>query len=510
MAYDENWNWIDDSPSYSTSSSYDDWLSNSFDGLGDFDLNALVMQSMLDSPETLSSYLNNSYQAQSDQEILSGLLGGSSPDSTGLLGSLFSGLGSAGSSIVNALKQYSQSGSGVTGNSSAIGNILTGASGLYGAYAQNQLADKQMELAKYVLQNGDPYKDYRTGTEIPMMQQYSNKAVSELGDTDSAYNNAANALGKPLQSLNDISDPTLGTNMFSANLNMDKFNPNIGTNMYGLNDPTVSALQQRVRNANPLGGDYAEYQQKLQQSYDDPLSVYNSPEMQALNDIFRQQIERRDSAAGRNSQYGSRAVEMQNNFLTNALPKYRQDLISSIGTSGQNQIGAYNADISGLGTSGNVALTNNQNLINNQSTVNNALLGQQQNNISQQTNQNNSVLQQQQNNLTGQNQINSALLQLMQNQNTENANINTSNANEINLGSALSNLFGNQSNWSNQLANLAKPGGTAGAGVSQFSELASMSNGANASQYQPLINGLGSIFGNNGNNKTPSISLQLG
>ncbi len=48
--------------------------------------------------------------------------------------------------------------------------------------------------------------------------------------------------------------------------------------------------------------------------------------MQALSGVFNNQISRRDAAAGRNSQYGARAVEEQNNFLTNSLPNYRTGL----------------------------------------------------------------------------------------------------------------------------------------------------------------------------------------
>ena len=84
--------------------------------------------------------------------------------------------------------------------------------------------------------------------------------------------------------------------------------------------------------ANNMAAAAGNYNTMLNTSYTDPLSIWNSPEMQAMNNVFKQGIERRDSAAGRNSQYGARAVEMQNNFLTNALPKYRSGLNDALNT----------------------------------------------------------------------------------------------------------------------------------------------------------------------------------
>lgn len=69
-----------------------------------------------------------------------------------------------------------------------------------------------------------------------------------------------------------------------------------------------------------------------QQSFTNPLASYNTPEMQALNADFMDQIQRRDAAAGRSSQYGARAVEAQNQYLTKALPTYRTNLQQGLGT----------------------------------------------------------------------------------------------------------------------------------------------------------------------------------
>jgi hypothetical protein len=69
-----------------------------------------------------------------------------------------------------------------------------------------------------------------------------------------------------------------------------------------------------------------------QQSYDDPVGMYNRPEMQALNQQFMQETARKDAALGRNSQYGARGVEAQNNFLTKSLPQYRTGLNQGLQT----------------------------------------------------------------------------------------------------------------------------------------------------------------------------------
>lgn len=69
-----------------------------------------------------------------------------------------------------------------------------------------------------------------------------------------------------------------------------------------------------------------------QKSFTDPVGVYNTPEMQALNQQFMQETARKDAALGRNSQYGARGVEAQNQFLTKALPQYRTGLQQGLGT----------------------------------------------------------------------------------------------------------------------------------------------------------------------------------
>jgi hypothetical protein len=199
-----------------------------------------------------------------------------------------------------SLKDVFNSGS-LMNNIKSLGDI---AGGIYGTIAQGELADKQNDLAKWLVQNADPYREFRKWQEIPFMGEMLDRAPG-LMDTAEQTSQAA---------YNTLTDPY--------------------------------------------------YQNKLRQSYDDPLAVYNSPEMKALSDVFMSGIERRDAAAGRNSQYGARAVEAQNNFLTNALPQYRTGLqAGQTGLTQQgsalgnlfNQQGNYATQIANLGKPGGQA-----------------------------------------------------------------------------------------------------------------------------------------------------------
>lgn len=73
-------------------------------------------------------------------------------------------------------------------------------------------------------------------------------------------------------------------------------------------------------------------QNLYEQSFNDPLAIYNTPQMQALNAQFLEGIKRKDAALGRNSQYGAQQVAAQNQFLTNALPAYQQNLQQGLNT----------------------------------------------------------------------------------------------------------------------------------------------------------------------------------
>lgn len=220
-----------------------------------------------------------------DPSLLSGgggnMSGGSSTDYSGLL-----------SSLVNSL-----------GGAKGIGAL---ASGAYGAYAANQQGKDNSQLAQELLNNADPYRQYRQQAEIPFMLGQ----MQQYGDVQNAQNNL----------MGQISNLT-GQGGESS---MSKW----------LRENRLDTIDDKQ------GGAWENYNNQLQQSYSDPMSVYNSAGYQGLADKFGQQIARRDAAAGRNSQYGTRAVEMQNNFLDH-LKDYRSGLNSAAGTAGQLQTANY-------------------------------------------------------------------------------------------------------------------------------------------------------------------------
>lgn len=199
-------------------------------------------------------------------------------------------------------------------NSNTLGSLFKAAAGIQGANAARNQGKTQQDIANQLLANADPYKDYRQRAEIPFMlgqmQQYGNLQGSQNDILKAA-----------------MSKVTAG-------------------------DPQLDTMRARMVNYNPLGGDYAGYQNKLQASYDNPLGVYNSGEYQALADLFGKQIARRDASRGRLSQYGDRAVEMQGNFLSH-LDKYRSGLNTAAGTAGQVQGNYMNSLINGTNSLSN-------------------------------------------------------------------------------------------------------------------------------------------------------------
>lgn len=205
-----------------------------------------------------------------------------------------------------------------TGNNFNLGNLFGGLSGtqlgqigtgLLGAYTTNQQGQAQQQLAQQLLSNADPYKQYRQQAEIPFMlaqmQQYGG-----LQDKQ-----------------NQLIDTMMGSKAVTG-------------------DPAVDAYKAKALGYNPLGGDYGFYQKQLQQSYTDPMKVYNDQGYQTLANLFGSQIARRDAANGRLSQYGDRATEMQGNFLK-YLNDYRSGLNSAAGTSGNMQENYLNSMLGG-------------------------------------------------------------------------------------------------------------------------------------------------------------------
>lgn len=205
---------------------------------------------------------------------------------------------------------YPSSTNGTSGiNTSLLNSLLKLGTGAYGAYAANQQGNAQQALANQLLSNADPYKTYRQQAEIPFMlaqmQQYGN-----LQDKQ-----------------NQLVDVIANSKAING-------------------DPALDAYRAQALGYNPTQGDYGFYQKQLQNTYTDPLGVYNSAGYQKLADLFGSQIARRDAAAGRLSQYGDRANEMQGNFLK-YLDSYRSGLNSAAGTSGQVQGNYLNSMLNG-------------------------------------------------------------------------------------------------------------------------------------------------------------------
>lgn len=193
------------------------------------------------------------------------------------------------------------------GGSKGLSQIVTS---LVNANANNKTGKQTLQQAEQLLNNADPYRQYRQQAEIPFMLGQ----MQQYGDVQNAQNNL---LGK-------IAEKIGGDNP-DAQTQRDR----------------MAALD---RSFIPEMGNYNNL---LKQSYTDPMSVYNSNEYQQLADLFGQQIARRDAAKGRLSQYGDRAVEMQGNFL-NHLDKYRSGLQGNLQTVGNLWNNAYGTAQNGL------------------------------------------------------------------------------------------------------------------------------------------------------------------
>lgn len=113
-----------------------------------------------------------------------------------------------------------------------------------------------------------------------------------------------------------------------------------------------------MEKSDPFASQRGQYQEKLAQTYSNPMAIYNTPEYQGLSDLYRKKIEAKDAASGRRSQYSGRELEMQGNFL-NYLNNYRQGLVPltganitpNVGASGQASTAALQA---GNGTANDV------------------------------------------------------------------------------------------------------------------------------------------------------------
>lgn len=266
-----------------------DWLSQSNMDIGDIGnhLQDLIAKGDLTKEqafEAMQAYNNAASGGEWSQFLANGAVDDWSTNSGWGLQDVFDA-GKKANSVYNTANKL------LGGSTGKTGGLLGGLSGTdlskLGAgglswYLANQYANKQADLANQMLTKADPYLQYRQQTEIPFLKSMLQQVPGMITDAQQTGQSA-----------------------------YDK-----------LNDPF--------------------YQNKLQESYTNPVGVYNSPEMQALNSQFMNQIQRRDAQAGRNSQYGARAVEAQNNFLTNALPQYRSGLVAGSGAQTQQGTGLSN------------------------------------------------------------------------------------------------------------------------------------------------------------------------
>lgn len=84
--------------------------------------------------------------------------------------------------------------------------------------------------------------------------------------------------------------------------------------------------------SNEMMGNQRQYQNLLQSTYTNPEMYLNTPEFKALNDMYLNELKRKDAAAGRVSQYGARANLAQKTALAN-LGNYRQGLTGAVNAS---------------------------------------------------------------------------------------------------------------------------------------------------------------------------------
>lgn len=384
------------------------------------------------------------------------------------------GIGGAGTSltdIYNTGKQINQAynaGKNLMGQSGlgTLGNLGAGAASWLQA---NQYADKQANLANDLINKADPYLKYRQETEIPFLKDILGTSKSQIDASQSTLDSAKKALSTKA--------PTLASKMYEAALDTQKYSPSYNLDKYLLNDPTLNAMREKVVNTDSLGGDYRAYQDMLRQSYEDPMAVYNSPEMQAQNAAFMNEISRRDAAAGRNSQYGARSLENQLNYLTKVLPAYRTGLGTAAGTAGTAQNQQFSNLISGMASAGNISLQDIANQINQQTQQNQAKLGSSQLSVTQQNNLNNAQLQQAKNLAEQQAAQNQAAIAKM---------------NAITAqGSALSNLFGTQANAAANYAKIGTGLPGAGAGAQAYGNMMTEANKASTYAANPFIQAVG-------------------
>jgi len=80
--------------------------------------------------------------------------------------------------------------------------------------------------------------------------------------------------------------------------------------------------------ADPFAPQRPQYQSLLSQSYTPQglQSLFNTEYMGGQGNQLMQQLQARDAASGRRSQYGARLAQLQSDFMNNYIPRYRQGL----------------------------------------------------------------------------------------------------------------------------------------------------------------------------------------
>lgn len=99
-------------------------------------------------------------------------------------------------------------------------------------------------------------------------------------------------------------------------------------NLYSAYNMNQQADYLRGMGEQVMGNNQA-YNNLLQSSYTNPEAFLGSSEFKALNDLYLNDLKRKDAASGRVSQYGARANLAQKQALAN-LGQYRQGLTGAV------------------------------------------------------------------------------------------------------------------------------------------------------------------------------------
>ena len=114
-------------------------------------------------------------------------------------------------------------------------------------------------------------------------------------------------------------------NSGTLNKGLDFLNKNMNTigglagiyQKYQQGQQMKNLTNQMMGGFDPFGSQRPQYQAQLAQTYTNPALYLNSPEYKAIEGRLRRELERKDAAGGRRSQYGNRALELQDAALAN-------------------------------------------------------------------------------------------------------------------------------------------------------------------------------------------------